>query len=333
MKIVFFFRKTTASFFSIEMLFNTIISQIRKYETEKVFLPSKSASNPAALLKNCLYAFRRQGNVNHITGEVYYIALALGCKKTILTIHDIDSLQSSNSLKNQLLHLVWLKLPILRVKYVTVISNYSKRKLLDATGIAAEKVYVIPNCVQLSDQDFKPQRHIDRQNPVLLQIGTKPNKNLENVIEAIKNITCKLLIIGKLSEAQVQLLNAAQIVYENFFSLDYSEVLQLYYRADIITFVSFYEGFGMPIIEANALGRPVITSITTSMPEVAGDGAILVDPYNPLQIREAIIKLVEDDSYRNDLIAKGLANVRRFKPEVIASMYEDLYQKVMEENK
>lgn len=333
MKIAFFFRKATASFFSIEMLFNTILSHLRKYETERVFLPYKSASNPVAVLKNCLYAFARQGRVNHITGEVYYIALALSSKKTILTIHDIDSLQSPNRLKNQLLHLVWLKLPVQRVKYVTVISNYSKKKLLDATGIAAEKVHVIPNCVQLSDQDFKPKKHIDRQNPVLLQIGTKPNKNLENVIEAIKNVSCELLIIGKLSDTQVQLLNAAQIVYENYFSLDYSEVLQLYYRADIITFVSFYEGFGMPIIEANALGRPVITSTTASMPEVAGDGAILVDPHNPLQIREAIIKLVEDDACRNDLIAKGWANVQRFKPEVIAAMYEDLYRKVMEENK
>ncbi|GAA4426868.1 hypothetical protein GCM10023188_09370 [Pontibacter saemangeumensis] len=315
------------------MLFSTILSHLKRYEAEKVFLPYKSASNPFAVLKNCTYAFTRQGMVNHITGEIYYIALALSGKKTILTIHDIDSLQSANRIKNHLLHLLWLKLPVKRVKYVTVISNYSKLKLLSATGIPAEKVHVIPNCVQLSDQDFKPKKDINRQKPVLLQIGTKPNKNLENVVEAIKGLSCQLLIIGKLSVTQVQLLNAAQIDYENCFSLEYIEVLQLYYRADIITFVSFYEGFGMPIIEANALGRPVITSNITAMPEVAGDGAILVDPYSSSQIREAITTLVENDSFRDDLIAKGLANVQRFKPQTVAAMYEDLYHKVIEENK
>ncbi|RDV14857.1 glycosyltransferase family 1 protein [Pontibacter diazotrophicus] len=332
MKIVYFFRKAAPSFFSIEVLFQTIISNLRHSVAEKVFLPYKSATSPAALLENTLYASKRQGQVNHITGDVYYIALALDKKKTILTIHDIDSLGSKNRMKNFLLHLLWLKIPVRRVRYVTVISEYSKRKVLAATGVAADKVIVIPNCVQLTDKDFKPKVLLNKQEPVLLQVGTKSNKNFPNVVEAIKGISCRLLILGKLAASQRELLEENGIVYENFFSLDYEEVIKLYYRADIVTFVSTYEGFGMPILEANALGRPVITSTTTAMPEVAGEGAVLVDPFKPEQIRQAIIDLVADDTYRNNIVNKGYQNVQRFKPEMVAAKYEALYKRVLEEN-
>ncbi|MHA6249254.1 glycosyltransferase family 4 protein [Pontibacter sp. CAU 1760] len=331
MSITFFFRKKTASFFSIEMLFNTVLNHIQGYKTHKVFLPNKSASNPAAILTNCLYAYLRQGHVNHITGDIYYIALVLAQDKTILTIHDINSLSSTNKLKNFLLQLLWLKIPVKRVKYVTVISEYSKREVIAATSVPAHKIIVIPNCVQFTVKDFKPKYQIDKVEPVLLQVGTKSNKNLQNVIKAIKDLPCRLLIIGKLSNEQVELLQTYGIIYENFFSLNYDAVIDLYYRADIVTFVSLYEGFGMPILEANALGRPVITSNITAMPEVAGDGALLVNPYNPDQIRHAILNLVEDDTFRNNLVSKGYNNVQRFKPEVVAAQYEALYKRVVKE--
>ena len=93
-----------------------------------------------------------------------------------------------------------------------------------------------------------------------------------------------------------------------------------------------YEGFGVPILEANALGRPVITSTTTAMPEVAGEGAVLVDPYKPEEIRQAVQRLIEDDAFRMDLVKKGYQNVQRFKPEMVAAKYEELYKRVVEEN-
>lgn len=331
MKIAFFFRKAAPTFFSIEVLFQTVISNLRHTAPEKVFLPYKSATSPIALLKNSLYAAERQGQVNHITGDVYYIALALDSKKTILTIHDIDSLGSGNKLKNFLLHLLWLKLPVSQVKYVTVISEYSKRKVIAATGVSSDKVLVIPNCVQLTDKDFKPKEQLNKMEPVLLQVGTKSNKNLPNIVEAIKGLPCRLLIIGKLTDKQIELLEDNKVLYENFFSLDYSDVIGLYYRADIVTFVSTYEGFGVPILEANAVGRPVITSTTTAMPEIAGEGAVLVDPFKPDQISQAIFKLIEDDTFRNELVNKGYQNVQRFKPEMVAAKYEELYKRIVEE--
>lgn len=296
-------------------------------------MPYRLEEDPLALYKNCKYAHDRQGQVNHITGEVYYIAMALKRKNTLLTIHDVDSLVSKNKLKNLILHIFWLYLPVKRVSRVTVVSAYSKRKLIEATGVASSKVRVIPNCVPFTVSDFQPKLHINKQEPILLQVGTKANKNLKNLVAAISGIPSKLLIIGKLSEEQVQLLVANRINYRTYQNLSYDEVKNLYYAADIVTFVSTFEGFGLPIVEANALGRPVITSTTSAMPEVAGEGALLVDPYNPVEIREAIEKLVGDDQFRSKMVAAGYENAKRFKPESVAAMYEELYAEIMEESR
>jgi glycosyltransferase involved in cell wall biosynthesis len=98
--------------------------------------------------------------------------------------------------------------------------------------------------------------------------------------------------------------------------------------ADIIALASSYEGFGMPILEGQAVGRPVITSNILSMPEVAGNAACLVDPYDPSSIRQGILKIIQDAAYRDELVRKGFANVKRFDPQVIALQYLDLYKKV-----
>ncbi|PZR04182.1 MAG: glycosyltransferase family 1 protein, partial [Flavobacterium psychrophilum] len=103
------------------------------------------------------------------------------------------------------------------------------------------------------------------------------------------------------------------------------EILDKYKSADIVSFVSTYEGFGMPIVEANAIGRVVITSRILSMPEVAGNAAHLVDPYDVQSIRDGIIKVITDAQYRNALIANGYLNRQRFSAETIALQYAAIY--------
>ncbi|MFD2515656.1 glycosyltransferase family 4 protein [Pontibacter locisalis] len=328
--VSFFFRKPGASFHSIETLFDTIISNLPSAKANKFFLPYKSAS-PLKLLQNSFYAGAKQAQVNHITGDVNYLGLFLNKKRTILTIHDIESLKSRSRFKNVLLRLFWLHFPVGRLQYITVVSEHSKKQLLSVTKVSADKVVVIPNCVPFSDKDFLPKETINKECPVLLQIGTKSNKNLENLVKAIKGLSCRLIILGGLSDAQVSLMKSSGIVFKNYVSIPYEEVVELYYKADIVTFISFFEGFGLPILEANALGRPVITSNVASMPEVAGDGAILVDPHSPKNIKDAILKLVGDDDFRNSLVQAGYRNVQRFKPEVIAAKYEELYKRILKE--
>ena len=102
-----------------------------------------------------------------------------------------------------------------------------------------------------------------------------------------------------------------------------------YQLADIIVLPSTYEGFGMPILEAQAVGRPVLTSNISSMPEVAGDAACLVNPYDVNEIRAGINKIISDDNYRESLIQKGFENIKRYNPERIATDYYELYQRVI----
>jgi len=115
---------------------------------------------------------------------------------------------------------------------------------------------------------------------------------------------------------------------ENCFNLTYEEIIKCYEDCDILCFASTYEGFGMPIIEAQAVGRPVITSTVASMPEVAGEGAYLVDPYSVTSIKKGIEKVIYDTAYRNELIRTGKENIKRFEVGKIASQYLKIYEEL-----
>ena len=101
--------------------------------------------------------------------------------------------------------------------------------------------------------------------------------------------------------------------------------------ADLFAWLSFYEGFGTPILEAMASGVPVVCSNRTSMPEVAGDAAIMIDPENLKEISNAIEKVLTDENLRADLISKGYENIKRFSWEKSAQKLHDVIVKVMSE--
>jgi glycosyltransferase involved in cell wall biosynthesis len=100
----------------------------------------------------------------------------------------------------------------------------------------------------------------------------------------------------------------------------------------MVVFASTNEGFGMPIIESNAVGRPVVTSNVTSMPEIAGEAACIVDPFKIDSIRHGILKVIEDSTYRQNLIKEGFINILRFKPKKIAHDYTKLYEQIIFQN-
>ena len=96
----------------------------------------------------------------------------------------------------------------------------------------------------------------------------------------------------------------------------------------MLIFVSYYEGFGLPVIEAQATGRAVVTSNIEPMNTISGGGACLVDPFDVNSIREGILKVINEEKYREELIEKGRDNVKQFHPARIAAAYEEIYNQL-----
>lgn len=333
MTVFFFQRKPIlGKNFSIEILFNSIRKHLPPTIQHRVVLSRFVNSGGLQKLGNIVeILYKKQGDVNHITGDVHYIALFMKRQRTILTIHDLNLLSSPSSLKRAVHRWFWLKMPIWRSQVVTAISQTTKEEILRQTGCHPDKVRVIYNCISA---DFLPHPKVfNQQKPTILQIGTKPNKNLARVAEALHNISCRLQIIGKPTERDLALLKKYDIDFEWQAGITDEEVVQHYIRCDMLVFVSTLEGFGLPIVEANTIERPVLTSNISSMPEIAGDSACLVDPYDVAAIRAGILRIIRDSDYREHLLEKGRANRQRFTPETIAGEYARLYDEVYQSEK
>jgi glycosyltransferase involved in cell wall biosynthesis len=268
-----------------------------------------------------------QGAIKHVTGDINYVALLLRKRKTISTILDLGILHRKSGIRRRIILDVWFKWPVHRSKWVTVISQATKQDLLQNVSCDPDKIKVI--YVPISESFKKVSRPFNKSCPTILQIGGAPNKNLKRLIEAVDGISCRLLIIGKISEENLHLLESLKIHYSNKVGIPFEEVIEAYVASDLLFFASTFEGFGMPILEAQAVGRAVITSSILSMPEVGGDGATYVDPLNVLEIKTGIMKLINDDFYRTRLINNGFENVKRFDSDTIASQYEVLYKDIL----
>jgi glycosyltransferase involved in cell wall biosynthesis len=326
-RVQYYQRKPAATHFSQERVFGAVRNAMPvgiRTETHACRFYSRRILRRVL---NVLEALFYQRDLNHIVGDVHYLALGLKKKKTILTIHDCVGLRFKQGFGRFFLLWFWYRLPVKRVAAITVISEFTRDEVLNYTGCDPEIMHVIPDPVSSGflpwPQEFRTQK------PVILQVGTAPhNKNISRVAEALQGISCHLDIVGRLTERQREALESNDIQYTEQWDLSDQQVIEKYRECDIVVFASTYEGFGMPIVEANATGRPVVTSNIGPMPEVAGSAACLVDPFNCTSIREGILRVIEDANYRIRLVAQGYENVKRFQAEVIAAQYADLYREV-----
>ena len=326
MKIIHHERKRLESHFSIERLF----AEIRRHmpaDCEVTACPAPHASKGIVRrMLNIRHAARQKADVHHIVGDSHYLAFGLPPEKTVLTIHDCAALHRLKGLPRAVLKYFWFTGSMRRAAVVTAISEASKEELRQWVGALADKVTVVPDCM-FGDFQFAPKR-FDEKAPVVLQVGTKENKNLERVAEAIAPTGCRLHIVGDLEPAQRAKLAALGLPYCALGVLSDEELVQAFRRCDMVVFASLYEGFGLPVLEGQATGRPVITSKISSLPEAAGEGALLVDPHSVENIRAAVMRVKEDAGLRATLVEKGLKNVERFRPEVIAERYAEIYRNI-----
>ena len=323
-QITYFFRKPQPQYHSIERVFGIVMKGLmKKIEVKKYYLQN-GEKGILSRFKALLEVRHEAGEMNHITGDISYVALALPKKGLVVTFHDLESLERSNRIKSFFLKWLWVILPARRAEKITVISEHTKRKVIEWSGVDSKKIFVIPN--PLPDGFNHTQKEFNSHKPIILAMGTKANKNLEGIISAVQHIRCQLIISGKLTENQNKLLKESNIEFENLTGATDEQIIDAYKRCDLLCFPSFFEGFGMPIIEAQSMGRPVITSNQGAMMEIAGDGALLVNPNNTHEIYNAIKTLMLNNDIRNDLVEKGKKNAERFTPEKVVEHYLRMYE-------
>lgn len=321
-KIIFFHRNQHCGF-SIGKVTQTVVKDINN--KEEYYVPCVGASF-IAVLKNILYVFkhRKKNAINHITGDIHYCILGLiGCK-SVLTIHDTVGLDfvKYSCLKRFVYRLLWYKIPLMFATHIVCISEETKRFILQHTH--RKDIEVIYNAID-SKFGYSP-KELNLESPRVLIIGTNTNKNLLRTFDALAGISAHLIIIGKLEKKHIESLNKNKISYENKSNISDDDIIEEYKKSDIVSFVSLFEGFGMPIIEANAIGRPVICSNLPVLQEVAKDAAeFVVDPYDTRSIRESFMKIIDNPQRCNELIENGLLNVSRFRKDVIQKKWRNLY--------
>jgi len=232
---------------------------------------------------------------------------------------------------------------------ILTISESSKKDIVEYLEVLPEKVHVTPLASRyypdylLKHAVNESEKSIDYNFsvPYLLFVSTlEPRKNITTLIAAFNYLKQKykiehhLVLIGQKGWQYEPIFQAiASSPYQNcIHHLNYlsDELVALFYsKADVFVYPSYYEGFGLPVLEAMTLGAPVVTSNTSSLPEVAGDAAILVDPNDFISLAEAILNVISDRQLRSDLIAKGKARANLYSWERTAKETLQAYRSLL----
>jgi glycosyltransferase involved in cell wall biosynthesis len=282
--------------------------------------------------------------------EPHYVLPPLTRCRSVVTIHDCIHLMFPQYLPGKLAYVyakgsMWAASR--KADRILTVSEASKRDILRFFDVPAEKVSVIYNAI---DERFLAPANPERMDlvrqryqldhPFVLYVGNiKPHKNIERLIDAFGRArsqgpeNLKLIIIGdEISKypALRQSVHKHKLdKHVRFLGFQPMETLAAFYRlARAFVFPSLYEGFGLPPLEAMACGSPVVTSNVSSLPEVAGGAALLVDPYDADAIAEGIVQAVTDETLRADLIRRGLDRARSFSwPQSVKKIHE-IYMQV-----
>lgn len=326
---VTFVERQKSSFVSIERVFRHVNDALGdRFDTS--FVQLQHNNGLIGLIKNLLTFKRPNSDIYHVTGHAHYIGLRLPGERTVLTVHDLFFMNNRSGLRLSLLKKLYLDWPLRRAKYVTAISTATRDEIAKYLPDIAKRITVIENPID-PQFTYSPDE-FNSDKPSILQLGTVINKNVPRLIRALNGLSCSLTIVGKIDAEIAAELAKTSIEYRTIDRIEDNELVQAYRDTDIISFCSTYEGFGLPVIEAQAVGRVVVTSNISPLREVAGGGAELVDPFDEMSIRAGFEKVILDARHREGLISIGQKNVQRFAPESIAAKYAELYEQVLADN-
>lgn len=296
---------------------NKILATAQIYWNRHWFYPSR-LKIPAA-------------DVYHILDQTYAHLLArLPPGKTVITCHDLMPMMvegygnswggklSQASFRSSVAYLH-------RARYILADSEATKRALIDILNINERNVNVVPLGVEDMFCPCDPTMDHPMEDEVryILQVGAtaEPYKNTMNILRSfsllLKNIggQIKLLKVGKAYTKEQQSYIEEEGLAPHILHLGFVERKELpsvYRRSAVLLMPSLYEGFGMPLLEAMACGIPVVTADRGSIREVAGEAALYVDPMDPGDIAHGLVKVLSDNTLRQELIARGYSNAKKY---------------------
>jgi glycosyltransferase involved in cell wall biosynthesis len=267
---------------------------------------------------------------------------------SVLTVHDLIFLRCPNYY-NKVDQILYRSLTLSSCNHATkiiAISHQTKNDLIDLLGIDPEKIEVIyQSCNNLFYQktdDIQKKavrKKFNLPDQFILSVGTiEPRKNQLAILKGVVNekLDIPVVILGKPTEYK-KLLDEyilesgirKQLIFLHGTNTD--ELQTIYQMAEIMVYPSFFEGFGLPVLEAQASGCPVITSNISSLPEAGGEGAQYINPNDSEQIGVEIRKLLTNSELKTKLILKGKANALLFKDQLVADNLMRLYQSIVGE--
>jgi glycosyltransferase involved in cell wall biosynthesis len=314
---------------SIERMFGALVPYFKDNNLDIII--KRCPVESKGLIKRVflvIWASLNQGDINHISGDINFISIFQRKKKTITTILDNYSYFRLKDLNKYLFKIFWILLPYFKSSNIHFISPTIKRETEKILKKNIKSFSIIPCCIP---QKLKFKKKITFQNNLLF-IGSGENKNLICLLKAVKNMNINLNIVGEIDVMNKKFLLRNNIKFNNYINLTDEEICKVYHNSDILIFPSLYEGFGMPIIEANHLGLPVITSNLSPMRDISKKSSLLFDPKKPIQLKEKINLIINNSYLRKKLISNGRINAKKYQPQIIAKKFVGLYKELIKKN-
>ncbi|PIR93274.1 hypothetical protein COT99_01620 [Candidatus Falkowbacteria bacterium CG10_big_fil_rev_8_21_14_0_10_43_10] len=297
--------------------------------------------------------------------HINFISLSRKCKK-VITVHDLSFLLYPHyfSIRSNFWHKnIKVKKLLADFDHIISVSDHTKKDVQNICHVPAKKISTVYSGIN------KKYRVIDKNDPYLAEAGKKyrlpgnfilflgtlePRKNIEGIIEAYENFRrenysdlihfegqaevdknkIKLVIAGRrgwgyrgIYEQARRSAFAGDIIFTDYISEE--DKVYIYNLAEIFIYPSFYEGFGFPPLEAVACGTPCVVSNVSSLPEIMGTAAILVDPYNISEMGQAISQLANNETLRKQLREIGLRKVKNYDWEKCAAEILDVFAEMV----